>query len=235
MTEERTQFASSMGAVANDNLPAALIPFLELQKILSKLKLSGKQLSIPSEDSSLCYSLPLVRNGYVNDNGLLITLMIPVYNGEPFHDAYKAIALPQPIKNSTTAATLKLDRNYIIVSRREESYAEMNCEEYLSCSGTPELKLCTKPVALVSERDQLCLTTLLYDHEVAVLNTCVREVTELSILPTAVYLGNSIYLLCAADHQQFLYNITYQDGKKLSSSVNGCNYVHSVVLFRRIV
>ena len=62
--------------------------------------------------------------------------------------------------NSTTAATLKLDRNYLIVSRRKESYAEMNSEEYLSCPGTPQLKLCTKPVALVSAQDKLCLTDL---------------------------------------------------------------------------
>ena len=123
MTEEKTEFATSMGVLANGNLPAALIPYLELQKILSNLKLSWKQLSIPSEDSSLCYSIPLVRNVYGNDNGILITLMIPVYSGEPIHDAYKAIALPQPIENSTTAATLKLDRKCLIVSRRAESYA----------------------------------------------------------------------------------------------------------------
>ena len=169
MREEKTQFATSMGVLANGNLPAALIPYLELQKILSKLKLSGKQLSNPSEDSSLYYSLPLVRNVYVNHNGLLITLMIPVYSGEPIHDAYKAIALPQPIKNSTTAATLKVDPNYLILSRREESYEEKNSEEYLSCPSTPHLKLCTKPVALVSAHDQFCLTALLYDHEVAAL------------------------------------------------------------------
>ena len=187
ITEERTQFATSTGDLANGNLP-----------------------------------LPLVRNVYVNDNGLLINLMIPVYSGEPIHNVYKAIALPQPTKNSTTAAKLKLDPNYLIVSRREKRYAEMNSEEYLSCPSTPQLKLCTKPAALVSSQDQLCLIALLYNHEVAALKTCVREVTELPILSTAVYLGNSIYLLCPADDQQFLYNITYQDGKKLSRKVNGC-------------
>ena len=128
MTAERTQFATSMAFLANGNPPAALISYLELQKILSKLKRSRKQLSIPSEDSCLYYSLTLVRNVYFNDNGLLITLMVPVYSGEPIHDAYKAITLPQLIKNSTTAATLKLDRNYLTVSRREVSYAEMNKE-----------------------------------------------------------------------------------------------------------
>ena len=35
-------------------------------------------------------------------------------------------------------------------------------------------------------------------------------------------MGNPIYLLYASGDQQFLYNITYQDGKKLSSRVNGC-------------
>ena len=83
------------------------------------------------------------------------------------------------------------------------------------------VKTVHKHVALVSAQDKLCLTALLYDHEVAALKTCVQEETELPILLTAVCLGNSIYLLCAADDQQFLYNITYQDGKKLSSRVNG--------------
>ena len=120
MTEDRPQFAIILDVLANVNLLAALIPYLELQKKLSNLKLKGKHLSFPSENSSLYYSLPLVRIVYVNDNGLLITLMIPVYSGEPIHNAYKAIALPQPTKNSTTAETLKLDRNYLIVSRREK-------------------------------------------------------------------------------------------------------------------
>ena len=44
MTEQRTQFATSMGVPANGNLPAAQIPYLELQKTLSKLELGGKQL-----------------------------------------------------------------------------------------------------------------------------------------------------------------------------------------------
>ena len=79
-----------------------------------------------------------------------------------------------------------------------------------------------KTSGFVSKQDQLCLTALLYDHEVAALKTCAREVTELPVLPTALYLGNSIYRLCAADEQQFLYNIRYSDGKEFSSRVNGC-------------
>ena len=149
-------------------------------------------------------------------------MAVPVYSGEPIHDAYKAVPLPQPIKNTTTAATLKLERNYLIVSRREESYAEMKSEEYLSCLGTQLLILCTKPVALVSAQDQLCLTSLLYNHAVAALKTCKREVTELPILPTAIYLENSMYLLNAADDQQFLYNITYSEGRKFSNRVPAC-------------
>ena len=147
---------------------------------------------------------------------------MPVYNGEPVHDAYKAILLPQSIKNTTTAATLKLEKNYLIVSRREESYAEMKSEVNLYCLVTQLLILCTKPVALVSGQGQLCLTSLLYIREVAALKTCTREVTELPILPTAIYLRNSMYLLNAADDQQFLYNITYSGGRKFSNRVPAC-------------
>ena len=96
----------------------------------------------------------------------------------------------------------------------------MKSEEYLSCLGTQLLILCPKP--LVSAQDQLRLTSLLYNHEVAALKTCKREVTELPILPTAIYLGNSMYLLNAADDQQFLYNITYSEGRKFSNRVPAC-------------
>ena len=222
LTEQRNMFITSIGVLSKGTLPTALVPYEDLRKIITNLKLGDKKCSIPYDHSSLLYSLPLVRNVFSNPHGLLITMEVPVYSGEPIHDAYKAIPLPQPIKNTTTAATLKLERSYLIVSRREESYAEMKSEEYLSCWGTQLLRLCTKPVALVSTQDQLCLTSLLYNHEVAALKTCTREVTELPILPTAIYLGNSMYLLNAADDQQFLYNITYSGGRKFSNRVPAC-------------
>ena len=222
LTEQRNIFITSIGVLSKGILPTALVPYEDLRKINTTLKLGDKKCSIPYDHSSLLYSLPLVRNVFSNPHGLLITMAVPVYSGEPIHDAYKAIPLPQPIKNTTTAATLKLERNYLIVSRREESYAEMKSEEYLSCLGTQLLILCTKPVALVSAQDQLCLISLLYNHEVAALKTCKREVTELPILPTAIYLGNSMYLLNAADDQQFLYNILYSGGRKFSNRVPAC-------------
>ena len=199
LTEQRNTFITSIGVLSKGILPAALVPYEDLPKIISTLKLGDKKCSIPHDHSNLLYSLPLVRNVFSSPHGLLITMEVPVYSGEPIHDAYKAVSLPQPIKNTTTAATLTLEKNCLIVSRREESYGEMKSEEYLSCLGTPLLILYTEPVALVSTQDQLCLTSLLYNHEVAALKTCKREVTELPILPTAIYLGKSMYLLNAAD------------------------------------
>ena len=190
LMEPKNIFITSIGVLSKGILPAAIVPFEDLRK-KTTLTLGDKKCSIPYDHSSLLYSLPLVRNVFSNPHGLLITMEVPVYSGEPIHDAYKAIPLPQPIKNTTTAATLKLEKNYLIASRREESYAEMKSEEYLSCLRTQLLINCTKPVALVSAQDQLCLTSLLYNHEVAALKTFTREVTELAILPTAIYLGNS--------------------------------------------
>ena len=216
LTEQGNIFITSIEVLSKGMLPAALVPYEDLRKKITTLKLGDEKCSIPNNHSSLLYSLPLVRNVSCNPHGLLITMEVPVCSGEPIQDAYKAIPLPQPIKNTTMAANLKLERNYLIVSRREESYAEMKSEEYMSCLGTQLLILCTKPVALLSAQNQLCLTSLLYNYEVAALKTCTREVTELPILPTAIYLGNSMYLLNAADDQQFLYNITYSGGRKFS-------------------
>ena len=137
--------------------------------------------------------------------------------GADIHDTYKAIPLPQPIKNTTTAATLKLERNYLIVSRREESYAEMKSEEYLSCLRTQLLILCTKPVALVSAQDQLCLTFTPIQSR----GSCVEDLQTRSNrianftdsnLPWELYVPPQ-----RADDQQFLYNITYSGGREFSA------------------
>ena len=181
LTEQRNIFVTSIGVLSKGIMPAALVAYEDLRKKITILMLEDKKCSIPYDHSSLLYSLPLVRNVFSNQHGLLITMEVPVYSGEPIHDAYKAIPLPQPFKNTTTAATLKVERNYLIVSRREESYDEMKSEEYLSCMGTQLLILCTKPVALVSVQDQLCLTSILYNHEVPALKTCTQELTELPI------------------------------------------------------
>ena len=153
LTEQRNIFFTSIGVLSKGILPAALVPYKDLRKVMATLKLGDKKCSIPYDQSSFLYGLPLVRNVFSKPHGLLITMEVPVYSGESIHDAYKAIPLPQPIKNTTTAATLKIERNYLIVSRREESYAELKSEEYLSCLGTQLLILCTKPVALVSAQD----------------------------------------------------------------------------------
>ena len=87
MTEQRTRFATSLRVLSNGQLPGTLIPNLEFKKMLSKLKLRGKQLSIRPKDSSLYFSFPLVRNVYVKEEGLLINMMTPVYNREPIHNA----------------------------------------------------------------------------------------------------------------------------------------------------
>ena len=132
LKEQRNIFFSSIGVLSKGILPAALVPYDDFRKKITTLKLGDKKCSIPYDHSSLLYSLPLMRNVFSNPHGLLITMEVPVYSGEPIRDAYKAIPLPQPIKNTTTVATLKLEKNYLIVSRREESYAEMKSEEYQS-------------------------------------------------------------------------------------------------------
>ena len=115
LTEQKNIIITSIGVLSKGILAAALVPYEDLRKIITTLKLGAKKCSIPYDHSSLLYSLPLVRNVFSNPHVLLITMEVPVYSGEPIQDAYKAIPLPQPIENTTTAATLNLERNYLIV------------------------------------------------------------------------------------------------------------------------
>ena len=108
-TEQRARFDTSLGVLVDGKKLTTKISYW-VSKTTLKVEIQWETVVIHPKDSSLYYSLPLVRNVYVNGDGLLINVMIPVYRGEPVHATHKDIALPQPIKISTTAATVKLDR-----------------------------------------------------------------------------------------------------------------------------
>ena len=88
LTEQRNIFITSIGVLSKAILPAALVPYENLRKIITILKLGDKKYSIPYDHSSLLYSLPLVRNVFPNPHRLLIKMEVPVNSGEPIHDAY---------------------------------------------------------------------------------------------------------------------------------------------------
>ena len=75
LTEQRNIFITSIGVLSKGILPATLVPYEDLRKIITTLKLGDKKCSIPYDHSSLIYSLPLVRNVFfqstrtVNHNG----------------------------------------------------------------------------------------------------------------------------------------------------------------------
>ena len=62
LTEQRNIFITSIGVLSKGILPAALVPYEDLRKIITTLKLRDKNCSIPYDHSSLLYSLPLERN-----------------------------------------------------------------------------------------------------------------------------------------------------------------------------
>ena len=215
LDKEKSVLAAAMGALANGILPPSLVPPSTLRKMISNTEIQDKRTSIPDEHLGLYYSLPLVRNVFVNRHGILVKLKLPLYSGHPIFNSYKAVAIPQPILNTTTALQLKLKRTILLTSTKEEMYSELNMDEFSSCQGSSLFKLCPKPFVMETEQTELCLTALLYHHESAALRTCHREIIDLPSSPAATYLSNSAYLLTATDDAQPLYNITFKNGKKL--------------------
>ena len=204
LMEQRNIFITCIAVLYKGILTAALVPYEDLRKIITTLKLGDKKVFNSIRPLKFTLQPAHSDNCFFQSTGTVnwtVTMEVPVYSGEPIHDAYKAIPLPQPIKNTTTAATLKLGKNYLIISRREKSYAEMKSERARSTllDFTP-----------IQSRDS-CSEDL---H-----TRCIR----ISIFTTAIYLGNSMYLLNAADDQQFLYNITYSGGRTFSNRVPACN------------
>ena len=130
--DQKTKFAKSLGVLANGKTPAKLKFYLDLQELLSSLKISGKQLSILPKHSTLYYCLSLVKNVYVNNDWTPDQCDDSRVQWRDYSQRLqgnRASATHHKFYNGSNNEN-RLELNSFV--KKQKNYAEMNIEEYIS-------------------------------------------------------------------------------------------------------
>ena len=93
----------AMVSLVHGYLPIALIPPTILSKSMDTFGVYGLNEAIPRKSIAAYYTLEVVRDAYISDEGLHLLIEIPLYTGHGVHDVFRATLIPQPIPQTERA------------------------------------------------------------------------------------------------------------------------------------
>ena len=196
----RATLLAAIPGLANGLLPMSLVSRDTLLAILKRIHASQANnnqhltLALPLDSILRYYETPLVQRVETTDNGLLITLGIPLTTRETIMNIYEAIPLPMPSNDTETATQWKPETNYIAVSLNRKEHALLHEHHLTSCVGPNDAAVCKHGFATTRNRDS-CLATLFYHTPAAAISTCEIDTITLPRVETAQNLGYGRWLI----------------------------------------
>ena len=132
----------AMASLVHGHLPIALIPPTILSKILDTFEVYGLNDAISRKRQAAYYTLEVVRDAYITDEGLHLMIEIPLYTGHGVYDVFRATPIPQPIPQTERATKNHLSKKHLLMSWNKDNtnFAEVT-EQELSRTLHPLLGL----------------------------------------------------------------------------------------------
>ena len=184
----------ALSRLARGYIPATLVPPKVLRQVLNGRKLDRMQEAITRSDLMTYYGFELVESIVLIETAVNVLINVPVHHTNGFHKVYRAVPVPQPIEDGSTATRYSFSRSYIMISQRKDNFAEVTEEKLIShCSGSNRLKLCLKPFSMSRSGESTCLSSLFFDLQTSVLKLCAQQVVALPEEPYAEYLDDSTF------------------------------------------
>ena len=95
------------------------------------------QEAIPRSDLMTYYGFELVESTVLTETAVNVLINVPVHHTNGFHKVYRAVPVPQPIEDASTATRYSFSRSYLLISERKDNFAEVTEEKLIShCSGS---------------------------------------------------------------------------------------------------
>ena len=129
----------------------------------------------------------------VLQESLSIVLGIPVNSKSSTFDVYRAIPLPRPNEDGTTASVYRFPHEFVAIATDNSQYAEVSATTFSQCSGTNRIKLCPKGFSTTTDETRLCLTSLFYEYSIPALGNCLVDSVLLPEATKASYLVDGLY------------------------------------------
>ena len=213
----------ALGSLAQGHIPATLIPPEVLLQVLDGLQLDTQKEAIPRNDLMTYYGFELVESTIATHNSLNILLNIPVHHTNGFHRVYRAVPIPQPIANGSTATKYRFNKNYLLVSEYNNNFAEVTEGKMNShCRGSSRLLLCMKPFPMARSSSATCLSSLFFNLPTSALRLCPHEVEILPDEAAAEYLDDSTYLITSSNDDFKFINYTRVKDQSQGEQIPGC-------------
>ena len=183
------------------HLPISLIPKKSLLAIVNsvgdELHRSGERLSlaIPTNTDLLSYhDAKLLRDVITVEEGLILTLAIPLASRTTAFSVYRAHVIPMPQSGPRMAIRWVVEAPYLAISESKEDTMTLSQEQYEACIGSTRYN---QTMASYRNRPS-CLATLRLGSTLRATETCDTEVFYLPTEVQATNLGYGIWLLLSA-------------------------------------
>ena len=178
-------------------IPASLLPPPQIRDIVSKMEQTGWFPAISKSEMSAYYEFELVKSAQITSQGLHIELEIPFHHTYAKYQVYRTVAIPQPLNSGKTATVYDFQKEYFVVSPRQEFFGELDRSELVKCHGTDRLRFCKNPFALTRSAKSSCLSSLFFDQKTDAMKLCPQKIIPLpanpiSSIPEAVYISSSV-------------------------------------------
>ena len=172
------------------------------------------------------YDAKLVQEISTVEDGLLLTLAIPIASSQTVFEIYRAIVIPMPQKDSVDALRWVIEGENSEgqpISEGQMETTVLTRAQYDNCLGSPRYRICDETVETHLGFSSY-LATLKFHHAITALKVCDTEKVVLPNHERAQNLGYEIWLLTSASSDFTLSEIgTDENGRQTNIPHKGCN------------
>ena len=224
----RINVINAIPTLLDKRLPISLVPRKSLIKILDSVHDSQKNapdrltLAIPMTDILSYYDAKLVQEISTVEDGLLLTLAIPLASSQTVFEVYRAIVIPMPQQDSVDALRYVIEGEYLAISEGQMETTVLTKAQYDNCLASPQYRICHETMATHLGFSS-CLATLKFHHTISALKVCDTEKVVLPNPERAQNLGYGIWLLTSASSDYTLSEIGMdENGRHINVPHKGC-------------
>ena len=209
----RLNLLNSIPTLLQKHLPMSLVPRDSLMAILESVgreqyKAADRlSLAIPTSELMSYYDAKLLRDVITVEQGLIVTLAIPLASRQTVFTVYKAQTVPVPLPESQMAVKWSIEAPYLAISEDQMDSIPLNVSQFEQCLRSSRYRICHQAVATQPNHGS-CLATLFFRSSLEAIRECKMEVLYLPNQVQAQNLGYGILVVDISYRKlQFAQNI----------------------------
>ena len=224
----RATLLDAIPGLAVGLLPMALVPRTTLLQILETIHAEQAKdrehltLALTLDNLLRYYETPLVKRAEHTEEGILITMAIPLTTRNLIMDVFRAITIPMPINDTETAIVWAPETTYLAVGHELTETALLTKEQLEECQGPNDVAICQHGFPTTHNRES-CLASLYFHTAHQASTTCQTNTVKLPRVETAQSLGFGRWLISRRTSDYTLNLITKINSPSSSKNlVEGC-------------